>query len=244
MTEATNSAVPGFYGKVPTHGDFVHRRLPRSFLDPWDQWLQRAVAFSKAQLAGDWLDTYLTSPIWRFALSSGLCGERATAGLLMPSVDSVGRYYPLLIAAFQPNKRNLFELAAVGEQWFTSAEEIALYCLEETFAIDQFEEQLRSLGPLSAGSEEGRSGPPALRSLSTNQGLGWRIHGDAFTHLASQVYPELLDEIFRPEFSPYSLWWSIGSERVAPSFVVYRGLPPSEDFSTFLTGPGAVEEAP
>ena len=45
------AAVLGYYGKVPTNGDFVLRRLPRSFVDPWDAWLQRAMAISREQLA-------------------------------------------------------------------------------------------------------------------------------------------------------------------------------------------------
>ena len=38
------AGAPGFYGKVATRGDFVGRRLPRTFLDPWDQWLQASLA--------------------------------------------------------------------------------------------------------------------------------------------------------------------------------------------------------
>jgi type VI secretion system protein ImpM len=26
----------GFYGKVPTHADFIRHNLPRSFIEPWD----------------------------------------------------------------------------------------------------------------------------------------------------------------------------------------------------------------
>ena len=89
----------GFYGKLPSHGDFVSRRLPREFLDVWDSWLQQAVAESKARLGSDWLDAYLNSPIWRFALMPGICGDQAYLGLMMPSIDRVGRYFPLTVAA-------------------------------------------------------------------------------------------------------------------------------------------------
>ena len=29
----------GLFGKLPAHGDFVRRHLPRSFVTPWDEWL-------------------------------------------------------------------------------------------------------------------------------------------------------------------------------------------------------------
>jgi len=58
--------VQGFFGKIPSLGDFVTRDLPREFLDAWDDWLQRSVAESKTALGDAWLNTYLNSPIWRF----------------------------------------------------------------------------------------------------------------------------------------------------------------------------------
>lgn len=101
------SARPGFYGKLPALGDFVSRRLPRQFIEPWDQWLQSAIAASREQLGSDWLDVYLTSPIWRFGLGAGVCGTGAWAGVLMPSVDKVGRYYPLTLAVPVPEAQSL-----------------------------------------------------------------------------------------------------------------------------------------
>ena len=41
------TSLPGFYGKFPELGDFVNRRMPRSFLDRWDEWLQNAIATSR-----------------------------------------------------------------------------------------------------------------------------------------------------------------------------------------------------
>ena len=88
----------GFYGKIPSLGDFVSRRLPRRFITPWETWLQEAMANSRQQLGDSWLDNYLTSPMWRFALTPGICGESGWAGIIMPSVDRVGRYYPFTLA--------------------------------------------------------------------------------------------------------------------------------------------------
>ena len=42
VNDGSPGTTPGFYGKTPRHGDFIKRRLPRSFVDPWDDWLQRA----------------------------------------------------------------------------------------------------------------------------------------------------------------------------------------------------------
>ena len=59
----------GLYGKLPTHGDFLRRRVPDDFVALWDEWLQRCIADSRAALGEAWLETYLTSPVWRFSLA-------------------------------------------------------------------------------------------------------------------------------------------------------------------------------
>lgn len=112
MSTLPGSGALGFYGKVATHGDFVSRRLPRSFLDPWDHWLQDCLRYSQEQLGADWLDVYLTSPVWRFALAPGVCGDGAWTGVLIPGVDRVGRYFPLTVAA--PLPRGAITLGQIG----------------------------------------------------------------------------------------------------------------------------------
>ncbi|APO98652.1 type VI secretion system-associated protein TagF [Xanthomonas perforans] len=89
---------PGFYGKLPAVGDFVHRRLPESFVDPWHAAMQgvlsAAGAVSRAR-AGQ-------APVWRFLLPPGLAGTAAWAGAMRASVDRVGRAFPLVIVAPLP----------------------------------------------------------------------------------------------------------------------------------------------
>ena len=41
----------GIYGKLPSHGDFLQRRVPPEFLTPWDDWLQAGIAASRSALA-------------------------------------------------------------------------------------------------------------------------------------------------------------------------------------------------
>ena len=95
---------PGFgaFGKMPALGDFFRLNLPRDFVDAWDGWLQEELAGSRASLGEHWLDCYLVGPLWRFALGPGLCETRAYAGVMMPSVDRVGRYFPLTVATPLP----------------------------------------------------------------------------------------------------------------------------------------------
>ena len=64
------------------------------------------------------MPAYLEAPVWRFALPPGMCGERAVLGLMLPSVDKAGRYFPLTFAALHP--RGI--AAASGDAWLDVCE--------------------------------------------------------------------------------------------------------------------------
>ncbi len=80
--------VVGFFGKLPSTGDFVARGLPDAFRRNWDAWLTREIA--PLQRGGA---SFPTGGL-RFQLVSG---GRMAAGLILPSQDSIGRLFPLSV---------------------------------------------------------------------------------------------------------------------------------------------------
>jgi len=224
MTCAPDSE-PGIYGKLPTNGDFVTRRLPATFVGPWDRWLQESIANSQDQLGERWLDTYLTSPVWRFALSPGTAGQSPWAGLLMPSVDRVGRYFPLTLACPLPAAVSPLGVLTGAEAWYEAAEALLLACLEQDLDLAAFDQQVRELGsPPSASTARGPlPGMSGTRRMPLPGDLGG---------LCSDLLHQTLGELF----FAFSLWWSKGSDVVEPSFLVCQGLPPSAGFSGMLAG--------
>ena len=147
-------AIPqtGFYGKLPCRGDFMQRRTPQGFVDVWDAWLQECLHESRRQLGERWLETYLTSPIWRFVLAEGICGESAYAGVMLPSVDRVGRYFPLtLISPLEPGSCLLEAACATGRAWFDAAEALALKALDAgDLDVQAFDAEVDALPGLGA----------------------------------------------------------------------------------------------
>lgn len=130
----------GWYGKLPAAGDFISRRLAAAFTEPWDRWLQCAMTGSRERLGGGWQEAYLSMPVWRFVLVPGVVSRDAWAGVMAPSVDSVGRHFPLTVASALPDKR--FDPAATllaASSWFEAIEGIAVAALDpgaDTGAID------------------------------------------------------------------------------------------------------------
>ena len=113
-----SGATVGFFGKLPSHGDFLERRVGSAFRDLWDDWMQRCIVESQQELAGRWLDCYLTSPMWRFYLCDGVAGSASYAGVLLPSVDRVGRYFPLTVVVELPAGIAAAEFAQAAAGWF------------------------------------------------------------------------------------------------------------------------------
>lgn len=127
----------GLFGKLPAHGDFISRRLPQSFISIWDEWLQCSVAGSQELLADDWLDLFLTGAIWRFALRPGVIDDSGWAGILVPSVDSVGRYFPLTLVRPLGRGTDFLDFIAAADSWFAAMEGIAISALQDQLNADQ-----------------------------------------------------------------------------------------------------------
>jgi len=219
----------GLYGKLPAHGDFLTRNLPPGFVQGWDDWLQRSVSSSQEQLGGRWLELYLTSPLWRFTISPGVVDNQVWAGVMMPCVDKVGRYFPLTLAMPYGQNASPVELMVHGEPWFQALEAIALSGLDETGSVETVNQKLEVLEPAVLSGIATKSvvldfsRPLALNMAQTEQ-----------NPLLS--YPFLLDCFLQQRLPSYSLWWSTGSEQVMPSFLVSGHLPPAQMFVAMLDG--------
>ncbi|MGL4237604.1 type VI secretion system-associated protein TagF [Tabrizicola sp.] len=136
----------GYFGKVPTQGDFVSNGLQRNLADALDRWLRQAMQQSQRRMGRDWLDAFLVAPIWRMALTSGTLGPDPVVGLMMPSVDRIGRYFPLVIAAqltgLSPDVHDMIALT----EWYDAAEKLALSTLDPGFLFANFDQAVTSLG--------------------------------------------------------------------------------------------------
>jgi type VI secretion system protein ImpM len=226
----------GYFGKIPANGDFVRHRLPPEFISQWDQWLQSGIASSKVQLGADgWLDTYLTSPVWRFALSEGVCNEQAWAGIMLPSVDRVGRYFPLTLAAPVTSNERLFSVAQNDEDWFVEVERAALSTLDQKIDVEQFTIEADSLSaPPNARTENEPRFTAAPESNYENTDH-WLIDVAPPNQLIRSTF-FLVQSILLRDLPHLSLWWTGGSERVQPCVFISAGLPPASGFVALLDG--------
>jgi len=219
----------GFYGKVPCRGDFVGEGLAPDFLDHWDPWLSAAMSESRAALGTRWLEAYLVAPVWRFALAADACGQAACAGVLMASVDQVGRYFPLTLARPLESDTPFLALATEENAWFGQAEATALASLEDGFDFHAWSERLAALD----GIEVSTRGAPGAESVED----GLRIEVAAGDGLGRGLLTALEAE-WRQRLSPLCLWWTGAVAGRSGVLMAFKGLPRPAAFRRFLEPQG------
>ncbi|WP_299470977.1 type VI secretion system-associated protein TagF [uncultured Roseibium sp.] len=136
----------GYFGKLPDRADFVIGRCPDGFSRVWEPFLMRGLSQSREDLGSNWEEAYMTMPVWRFLMRPGTdeAGIAQTiCGAFMPSVDKVGRKFPLTIAS---SASGLNETGMPEEAWYDETEAILLSALDEEADLEGFQTAVSALG--------------------------------------------------------------------------------------------------
>lgn len=218
----------GLFGKLPAHGDFIHRNLPTKLINEWDAWLQTFIGSTQERLGDTWLEIYLTSPIWRFCLSAGTLDGNAWAGIWLPSVDRVGRYFPFSILRRLPERTSLAAFLSNQGEWFTAVEALALKALDGQLPVDRLIDELTQVK---------LSGSDVYRYQSQPRpDAGVVVDLDFDEAALAPALPHLLDAFVASTFNSYSLWSTAGSERVEPCVFITPAMPPVAGAAAMLDG--------
>lgn len=228
----------GFCGKIPGHGDFVSRNIPDEFMFPWNQWVQTVVGVSQEQQENLWLQTFLTSPVWRFAMSPGVCGAYGMIGIMIPSVDRVGRYYPFTLAS-QSYGDPLHHLIN-DEEWYNNSEDLIISALEDDIKIDSLVESSTNIPfPMKPKQQQEQHQTTSNydNGIPGNSKSNWSlpINSSAKKDIKDAL-PGFFSIALQEIFKNHSLWWTNGSENIAPTLLICEGLPPISGYSAMLDG--------
>ncbi|MCF6263443.1 MAG: type VI secretion system-associated protein TagF [Xanthomonadales bacterium] len=212
----------GFYGKLPGYGDFIQKRLPQSFINPWHQWLLSGMQAQRENDAENWLSYYLNCPAWCFVLSAGICGKQAVTGVTIPSVDKVGRYFNFTMAATLPEEIEPASFAIKHYQWIMDIKDLALSILDDEMDQQEIEQSINSRSLDLSYS----TGPRSTFAINKQQ-----IHVvyPEETSINTQV-PGLLDKLLSRELGCYGLWWHKGSSQVSAQAVACADMPSPQTY--------------
>jgi type VI secretion system protein ImpM len=218
------------YGKLPTKRDFIALGASRDFLNAWEPWLQSGVSASQATLGEQWQRAFLRAPIWRFWLGAELCGFSAV-GAFMPSLDKVGRYFPLTVfacagqgSAIPPPEIN------AQDAWFKAAEDFLISTLDHETTFETAVQNLEQLAmPVQTETLN-----EASADVFVERGAAVTIQkeGKPFTELFSSLRHAQPDKIC----SGATCWWTIGGEDFSPMAFCANRMPDPFLFAVMLTG--------
>jgi type VI secretion system protein ImpM len=214
----------GIFGKLPAKRDFVSYNIPRPFLNGWESWLQAAIADSRHAMGDNWVHVFLTQPIWRFWCGPGVFGQ-AAAGAIMPSVDGVGRYFPLSICAVETDN----EWPAPPD----ASEEDAWYRACENALLEQLQD--------GAEFEANR----VLQSVGLPTGFSPKLN--RHEQVSIQIWPEdaetlhsafvKLSDSDRMNLSYHrGIWWTAGGDNNPAQLITTHGPIQPSLWTTFMTG--------
>ena len=231
---APGSFPTGWYGKIPGTGDFIARRIPASFSESWDRWLQAAVGGSRDRLGARWRDSFLSMPAWRFMLAPGVLTQNAWAGLMVPSVDAVGRYFPLTLAAALPSASvDLLGSLLAAASWFDQLEAIALKAIApgaDTGAIDA------ALAERPFKSEWLKLPRATDATVPIRGAKAQMLWVPLAQQTSNQRLPATLRELADRLAEPYSAWLAEESEVFGRCVLLCETLPPGEQYCAMMDG--------
>ncbi|KPZ55519.1 type VI secretion system-associated protein TagF [Pseudoalteromonas sp. S3776] len=218
----------GYLGKVPSLGDFVQDSVSKEFSEHWEQWLQAAIAVSKEQLGDNWQDNYLTGPVWHFALSPNIVGDKGVMGTLLPSMDAVGRHYPFTVAS----TLEVAPIEVLNSGVFSlEYEDTVLKVLDSS--VDLFMWRKEVAKSIRTLSEPKKQLSISLSSDKNKEGEAFEFSGD---ELSSDVLKDALHALLYKKHGDYSVWWTHGSCNIKPMMLVTSGLPPVNQVAAMLDG--------
>ncbi|EDP65181.1 hypothetical protein BAL199_01504 [alpha proteobacterium BAL199] len=228
--------MPGCYGKIPALGDFLSRNLPGTFVEAWDGWLRAAMSACARDGNDDWIDHYLSGPVWRFAIASPAIGEVSRAGVMVPSVDRIGRSFPMTVVVEIPDGMTAIDMATTWAEGFERAEALVLAAIGRSLAAEAFVTHVESLPTPSAAVDDGLAARQHWRP-DPKVGFGVRMATTPSDEIggpglaAALALPLLADAV-----SGYSIWWHPSYDDRPANTILFAGLPPPEAARGMLVG--------
>ncbi|SFE00314.1 type VI secretion system-associated protein TagF [Paracidovorax konjaci] len=159
-----------WFGKLPGQGDFVGRRMPRAVSGPWDDWLSHGLGHLKSTAHGNWEQAFTQSPLWSFVV----CGSKGSApscGVLAPSIDRVGRCYPLTVVAVGDMPQQALEADDVLGRFFDEACKAVIDARRLALPADALDSRLSSL-PWPFAAAPAVQQPGAMADILSDLGMG------------------------------------------------------------------------
>jgi type VI secretion system ImpM family protein len=132
------------HGKLPARGDFIAVCMTATLGATWQPWIDENLSWLKQDLGNDWAHSLMEWPMQEFCLLPDEPNQPSCLiGVICPSVDSVGRFYPLTVFALWP-------VASAPTAWYSQARAFLNHALEPQ---NPYETTVQALEALATSAE-------------------------------------------------------------------------------------------
>ena len=153
-------------------------------------------------------------------MSAGICGRQAVAGVTIPSVDRVGRYFNFTMASILPEEIAPVIFASNYSEWLVGLESLALSILEEEMDQDRIEAAINEL------SAELHWKTPTERQFTVGH-EHWKVQSSHAGNVRDML-PELTHQLVLDNHERYGVWWHNGSSQVSAQLLTCAEMPASD----------------
>lgn len=227
---ASNLQSLAWYGKLPSAADFVGRRMPHGIETNWDNWIRSGMDQLRHESGAHWQERFVRCPIWFFMYPTQVQGV-LVAGAIAPSIDRVGRYYPITVMAFSPAQTKGFADDAQVSRFFSDVRSAIIDARRIPLSVEQLDERVALIcNPFESGTEQDSLIVDILSELETASmrtadqsislpGLDWR-----------NLFAARADT---------SVWWVSPSHQFRYELAVHHGPLHRPLFTRLFKGPTA-----
>ncbi|MDR1461646.1 MAG: type VI secretion system-associated protein TagF [Azoarcus sp.] len=213
----------GWFGKLPSVGDFAGRGMPRHVQAAVHAWMSSGMAALVRTWSEEWRDAYLVSPVWHFAINADIWDKLALLGCIAPSIDKVGRCSPLIVLrSFDgPDAR---EVLPPESRWLYRVDAAIRRIIGERITVE-------GVNALLAQLMVHEPGQGYAKGILDDLSIGDTADGFRKAWFSWPDLPALFGER-----SSRSFWWAEPSPRQPPRQLIHRGVPDEDLFCLLMDG--------
>ena len=173
----------GWYGKLPSAGDFLQRRFPEALTRQWSLWFQVGLLNwqKREEQRSAEPQRFAKAPVWNFVVPPMLGSQLVQMGCLLPARDSVGRQYPVCAQfSFTPAEWSTGRLAMAGT-WYQQLGRTLLHAVNNGFSAEQLDQALLAIPAPQEGTSQTHSDIlDVIGYGDSDSNLSWKQVADCF----------------------------------------------------------------
>lgn len=158
---STDSSAPtsiGWYGKLPSAGDFLQRRLPDPVVNNWAHWFHNGLVNLQRDAQGPNDHPFSNAPVWNFVIPATLGSQYVQMGCLLPARDRVGRRYPICALRLFSQQDWRPQQLNMAASWYQQLGHTLLNGVRNGFSAEQIDRTLQAIPALPSPPAEADSG--------------------------------------------------------------------------------------